>query len=112
MKEDGVARACSLFGNDVKCIQNWVHKPEIEHLEDIYIERLTILKWIINKSGEDWIHLTYDRDQWQAPVITRLVQFSVTSSCVHGAVWKVGCSLADQTLLVSQEWLWPHVLVK
>jgi len=87
MKEDGVARACSIFGNDAKCVQNWVGKPEIEHLEAIDIKWLTILKWIINKSGEDWIRLAYDRDQWQAPVITRWVQFSVTSSCVHGAEW-------------------------
>jgi len=51
MKEDGVASACSIFGNDVKCVQNWVGKPERDHLEGADIKWFTILKWIINKSG-------------------------------------------------------------
>jgi hypothetical protein len=32
MKEVGVARACSIFGSDVKC------KPERDHLEDTDIK--------------------------------------------------------------------------
>jgi len=46
---------------------------ERDHLEDLGIEWMIILRWLFRKwtgqgGGMDWIDLTQDRDRWQEHV--------------------------------------------
>ena len=43
---------------------------EIDHLEDLRVDRRIILKWIFKKwdGGLDWIEVAQDKDRWRAPV--------------------------------------------
>jgi hypothetical protein len=43
------------------------------HLEDLGVDRMIILKWILGSrvgSCVDWLHLVQDRDQWRIFVNT------------------------------------------
>ena len=46
------------------------HEGNIDHLEDLGVDRRIILKWIFKKldGGLDWIDLAQGRDRWWAPV--------------------------------------------
>ena len=46
----------------------WGDLREIDSLEDLSVDRRTILKWIFNKvgwGGMDWIALAQDWDRWR-----------------------------------------------
>jgi hypothetical protein len=46
----------------------WENLRERDHLEDLYVDVLIILKWMIKKWGTDWIELAQDRDRCRALV--------------------------------------------
>ena len=46
----------------------WGDLTEIDNLEDLSVDRRTILKWVFNKvewGGMDWIALAQHRDRWR-----------------------------------------------
>jgi hypothetical protein len=62
---------------DVKCVQNFGHEnlKGRDHLHNSSTDGRIILKMDckeIDWEGVDWIHMTHDRDHWQALVNTVL----------------------------------------
>jgi hypothetical protein len=51
---------------EVRTVFWWGDLREADNLEDLSVDRRTILKWIFNKvgwGGMDWIALAQDRDR-------------------------------------------------
>ena len=50
----------------------WGNLKERDHLEDVSVDGMMILKWIFKKwvGTFDWINLSYDKDKWLAVVNT------------------------------------------
>jgi hypothetical protein len=46
----------------------WGNLREVEHLEDPDVDVRTILKWIFDTWGMDWIDMAQDMDRWWADV--------------------------------------------
>jgi hypothetical protein len=52
MKENGIGEACGMHGQDEKCIQNLIRKPERKRLLVIPIRIWEVnIKWILEKQG-------------------------------------------------------------
>ena len=53
----------------------WRNRKERDHLEDVSVEGMTVLKYIfkgIGREGANWIDLAQDMDSWQVLVKTAL----------------------------------------
>jgi hypothetical protein len=65
---------CSTHGDDEKCIQHLVRKPERKRPPERSRHRWEDNIWMdlreVGWESVDWIHLAQDGDQWRALVIT------------------------------------------
>jgi hypothetical protein len=64
-----IGRACGVYGDRRGAYRVWWGDlREIDNLEDLSVDRRTILKWIFNKvgwGGMEWIALAQDRHRWR-----------------------------------------------
>jgi hypothetical protein len=71
MKEDKTGGACDTYGGGRKCYRFLAAKTEgRDHLEDPGLDRIIILKLVLNREDMEWIRQAQNRDKGRAVVKT------------------------------------------
>jgi hypothetical protein len=116
-----MGKACSMHGrNDMHTVFWLENLKGRDHSEDLNVDRRIILEWIIGKlqwEGVDYMHLTWDRDQWQALAntvmnlqgISWLVDYYLQVIQYHHCMEKWELQSSHENVLVCSKLAWNFV---